>query len=699
MRAKLPHTEGLVDRAGTNIHYEIYGDGEHTMLIVPTWALVHSRVFKVQIPYFAEHFRVVVYDPRGNGRSDRPATTDGYRIDVLVDDVAAVLDATGTDRAILFSESTGGFVALLFAALHPSRASALVAVGTPNPLVEPFEYNSFGSFETNEHRQDGWARFSRSYWQEDYADFCAFFIQQCFPEPHSTKPIEDGVLYALGTDAEMLTMTMDAGMGRITFDEALVRRIDCPSLFIHGALDAIIPVAASARYAELTGGELRILPDAGHAPQARYPAELNLIVRDFLAAHLGTWAPGPPTRPATSTRRALYLSSPIGLGHARRDLAVVRELRRLHPELQVDWLAQDPVTRLLGEHGETIHPASRGLANESAHIESEATEHDLDIFESFRQMDEILVANFMAFQEVVEQAHYDLVIADEAWEIDHFWHEHPKLKRSQLAWFTDFVGYLPMPDGTEQEAFLTADYNAEMIELVERNPGVRDLALFVGNPDDVAPMGFGDGLPRIRDWVPDHYGFTGYILGRHPDTFGERADLRERFGYRDGEKVCIVTVGGSGVGIHLIRRILTAYPDARRRIPELRLVVVTGPRIDPGGLGAPDGVEVHEFVPDLDQRLAACDLAVVQGGLTTCMELTAAGTPFLYFPLRHHFEQNIHVVHRLDRYGAGRRMDIATSGPDEIAEAMVVELAQRQRFQPVERDGAERAAAMLAALL
>lgn len=104
--------------------------------------------------------------------------------------------------------------------------------------------------------------------------------------------------------------------------------------------------------------------------------------------------------------------------------------------------------------------------------------------------------------------------------------------------------------------------------------------------------------------------------------------------YRDGEKICIVTVGGSSVGGDLIRRILAAYPMAKRAIPELRMIVVTGPRLDPVGFNFPAGVKVRRFVPDLDRHFAACDLALVQGGLTTSMELAAAGTPFLYFPLK-----------------------------------------------------------------
>jgi predicted glycosyltransferase len=256
-----------------------------------------------------------------------------------------------------------------------------------------------------------------------------------------------------------------------------------------------------------------------------------------------------------------------------------------------------------------------------------------------------------------------------------------------------------MPSGGRHEAFLTSDYNAEMIEHIERHPGVRDRAIFVGGPEDVVPMSFGADLPAMRDWVPRHFDFAGYIIGEHPNAFGSRAELRARLGYRPDERVCIVTVGGSGVGAHLIRRILQSYPMMRAKSPELRMIVVAGPRIDLPSLNAPVGVELRAFVPNLDRQLAACDLALVQGGLTTCMELTAAGTPFLYFPLQNHFEQSFHVAHRLDRYGAGRRMEFATSTPDMIAEAAVAALQAPTGSKPVEADGAVRAARMLAELL
>jgi predicted glycosyltransferase len=395
----------------------------------------------------------------------------------------------------------------------------------------------------------------------------------------------------------------------------------------------------------------------------------------------------------------LYISSPIGLGHAQRDAAIADELRRLHPDLEIDWLAQHPVTAVLEARGERIHPASAQLANESHHIESESAGHDLHCFQTWRRMDEILLANFMVFHDLVRDEDYDLWIGDEAWELDYYLHENPEQKRAAYAWLTDFVGWLPMPDGGDAEMRVTADYNAEMIEQIARYPRVRDRAIFVGSPPDIVPDTFGTGLPAIRDWTSDHFEFPGYITGFDPAEFADRERIRAELGYQPNEQVCIVTVGGSGVGQDLLRKVINSYPAAKARVPNLRMIVVAGPRIDPATLPAPQGLEVRSYVHQLYRHLAVCDLAVVQGGLTTTMELTASRRPFLYFPLRDHFEQNLHVRHRLERYRAGHCMDYDSTTPADIAAAIASEIGRDVDYRPVATDGAARAASMLASLL
>ncbi len=690
-RARYPDESGYVERDGVNLYWELYGSAGPTVFLLPTWSIIHSRHWKMQIPYLARHCRVLTFDGRGNGRSDRPES--GYDARAFAADAIAVMDATATERAMLVSLSLGAQRALLLAAEHPERVDGSAFICPAVPLAEPPEARAVVQrWDKELDTDEGWAKYNRYYWLRDYRGFLEFFFSQMFPEPHSTKPIEDCVAWGLETDAQTLIATQLAESMGVDEVRDLAGRVRCPVLVIQGSEDRITGPSRGVALAEAARGELVMLEGSGHGPHVRDPVKVNLLLREFVAPARppARWVRGKSRR-----KRALYISSPIGLGHARRDVAIAEELRTLHPDLEIDWLAQDPVTRVLEASGERIHPASKHLANESGHIESESAEHDLHCFQAIRRMDEILLANYMVFDDLVREEHYDLWIGDEAWELDYYLHENPEQKRAAYVWLTDFVGWLPMDDGGEHESFLTADYNAEMIEHIARFPRLRDRAVFVGNPDDVVGDAFGPDLPQIRDWTEEHYDFAGYVTGFDPSRLGDRGAL----GYRDDERVCIVTVGGSGVGAHLLRRVIDAFPEAKERVPDLRMVVVAGPRIDPESLPSHDGLEVRAYVHDLYRHLAACDLAIVQGGLTTAMELTAGRRPFLYFPLRHHFEQNFHVRHRLERYGAGRCMDFESDGPTEIATAIAEEIGRDVDYRPVETDGAARAAALIADLL
>jgi pimeloyl-ACP methyl ester carboxylesterase/predicted glycosyltransferase len=693
-RARYPDESGYVERDGVKLYYEVYGTGEQTVFLLPTWSIIHSRHWKMQIPYLARHCRVLTFDGRGNGHSDRPAS--GYGEPEFAADALAVMDATGTERAALVSLSLGAQRALLLAAEHPERVESAVFICPAVPLGPPVDARADLDWEHELDTDEGWAKYNRHYWLRDYQGFLEFFFSQMFNEPHSTKPIEDCVGWGLEAGAETLIATReDPGLSEQQVRE-LCRRVQCEVLVIQGSRDMITGKSRGIALAEETGGDLVMLQGSGHGPHARDPVKVNLLLRDFMAPPR---APARWVRGRRRGRRALYVSSPIGLGHAQRDAAIADELRKLHPDLEIDWLAQHPVTAVLEARGERIHPASAFLANESRHIESESAEHDLHCFQAIRRMDEILLANFMVFHDVVREDAYDLWIGDEAWELDYYLHENPEEKRAAYVWLTDFVGWLPMEDGGAREAFLTADYNAEMIEHIARFPRVRDRAVFVGERDDVVPESFGPDLPAIRDWTEAHYDFAGYVTGFDPADFADRERLRAELGYGPDEQVCVVTVGGSGVGADLLRRVIDAFPAAKALVPSLRMVVVAGPRIDPATLPSAPGLEVRAYVHDLYRHLAACDLAVVQGGLTTSMELTANRRPFLYFPLRHHFEQNFHVRHRLERHGAGRCMDFETAGPDAIAEAIAQEIGREVAYRPVEAGGAARAAALIGELL
>ena len=396
------------------------------------------------------------------------------------------------------------------------------------------------------------------------------------------------------------------------------------------------------------------LEGSGHTRMRAIPVKVNLLLRDFMQRI----QPAPPqqinwTRGHSRKKRALYISSPIGLGHAQRDVAIAAELRKLHPDLQIDWLAQHPVTRVLEARGERIHPASAFLANESSHVESESAEHDLHGFQALRRMDEILIANYMLFHDVVSEEQYDLWIGDEAWELDYYLHENPEEKRAAYAWMTDFVGYLPMPDGGERESFLTAR--------LQRRDDRAGRAL----PPHPRPR-------RLRR-QPRRHRARHVWLRSAADPRLDRAPLRLR-------RLC-----------HRLRsrRLRRPRGDPRRtRLPARRARLHRRRRrvgrglspaaarhgVVPGGeaarsrpahdrrrgaahrsasLPVVEGLEVRPFVYQLYRHLAVCDLAVVQGGLTTAMELTANKRPFLYFPLRHHFEQNFHVRHRLTATAPG----------------------------------------------
>ncbi len=285
-RARYPDETGYVERDGVRTFWELYGEGETTLFMIPTWSIVQSRCWKLQIPYLARHFRVLVMDGRGNGRSDRPADPDAYRETEFAADMLAVMDATGTEDAILIALSRGIERSLHLATEHPERVAGIltigssVPVGVTEPPAEPHRV-----FLAEHDSYDGWARFNANYWRDHYREFLEFFFAHVFTEPHSTKPIEDSVGWGLDAGPETLIATQLAPrlLDRAEL-RALTERVRCPVLVVHGTEDAVRPHSAGAGLAELLGCPFISLEGSGHNPAARIPVRVNLLIRDFADA-------------------------------------------------------------------------------------------------------------------------------------------------------------------------------------------------------------------------------------------------------------------------------------------------------------------------------------------------------------------------------------------------------------------------------
>ena len=285
-RARLPDQSGRVKRAdGVRIAYEVFGAGAPTIVFLPSTPIVHSRQWKGQVPFLSRHYRVVTYDGRGNGRSDRPAIPAAYTERELVGDLEAVMDKTKTVRAVLVGLCGDGvWRAIQFAAANPTRVLGIVAFAVGVPLLTPpHPWRLAFSFEDELNTEDGWAKLNRHYWRRDYPGFAEFFFSEITSEPHSTKQIEDAVGWAVDGSVDAMIADMDVVAG---FDlasiEATCRAVTCQMLLVHGTEDTCQPIERARRLSELTGAPLVVIEGADHMIPGRHPVKANLLIRDFV---------------------------------------------------------------------------------------------------------------------------------------------------------------------------------------------------------------------------------------------------------------------------------------------------------------------------------------------------------------------------------------------------------------------------------
>ncbi len=286
-RARQPDRTGFIERDGVRSFWEVSGEGEPAMLFAPTWSIVHSRIWKAQVPYFARRHRVLTLDPPGNGRSDRPSSERAYAETEIAADLLATLDATGTDRAVVVSLSLGAQRSLILAAEHPERVSGLVFIAPSVSIGDgPARQNT--AFDARPATREGWDLYNRFAWRRDYPAFLEFFFGRCFTEPHSTKQIEDAVAWGGEIDPESLILSVESE----GLDEAatvqLCGRIACSTLVIQGDADAVTGPGRGIGLADaIPNARLAMIAAGGHIPNARDPVLVNLLIRDFVRSVQG----------------------------------------------------------------------------------------------------------------------------------------------------------------------------------------------------------------------------------------------------------------------------------------------------------------------------------------------------------------------------------------------------------------------------
>lgn len=321
MRAREPDHAGHVERDGVRLWYEVHGDAQTTIMLFPGWALP-LRSWKAQIPYLARYFRVIAFDPRGTGSSDRPIGPAPYALSEHVADALAIMDAVGAGSTVVVGKSRGAQTALALAVDHPERVDALIAAAPMIPLTPwPPLDSIWSAFEApNVHKRQRAAlrsslgstgsfirsrelryflrninvleaaeRFSRQSISDDFDGFVHWFMARIIAtDPHSTKQIDDLTAWMTATgpqaaaDSFIADCVRDAAAAR-----ALCTQVSCPVFVIHGDRDLTVPVEWGVRFAEMTGGKLLVVPGAAHLPGARYPVIVNLAIREFVESLVG----------------------------------------------------------------------------------------------------------------------------------------------------------------------------------------------------------------------------------------------------------------------------------------------------------------------------------------------------------------------------------------------------------------------------
>jgi UDP:flavonoid glycosyltransferase YjiC (YdhE family) len=393
----------------------------------------------------------------------------------------------------------------------------------------------------------------------------------------------------------------------------------------------------------------------------------------------------------------LYISGSLGLGHVTRDLAIAAALRRQRPDVEISWIAAHPASMALEAAGENLLPESKAWVNDTEGAEAAAHGFKLNLTRYLMSSSRAWAAHVRVFDELTRREKFDLVLGDETYELNVAQMKDPQLNRQPYACFYDFIG-LDTSSASPLDRLVAYYWNRVWQNDHAFYSQPQNRAVFLGEPEDVPDRRFGILLPNRRTYARMYYRFAGYVFGFDPKQHFDTAAVKARLGYGP-EPLIVCSIGGTGVGGGLLELCSQAHSILRGHLPDVRMVLVCGPRLAAASLKLAAGVEVREYVPRLYEHFAAADLAIVQGGGTTTLELTALKRPFLYFPLEGHGEQEHAVSERLARHRAGVRMAFARTTPVLLAQRALAAIGKPVDYADIPTDGARRAAELVLELI
>ena len=288
---------------------------------------------------------------------------------------------------------------------------------------------------------------------------------------------------------------------------------------------------------------------------------------------------------------------------------------------------------------------------------------------------------------------FDLLIGDETYDLAIAFHDNPELKEFPFFMIIDFLG-LDSVSKNPLDLFITYKTNKLWCNFITFEPALWDKIIFIGDLQDVPDKKFGLRLPNRRKVAEKYFDFVGYILNFDPKQYQNKNEIRKNLGYGN-EKLVICSIGGTSAGKELLQLCKEAYPLIKKEIKDLLLVLVTGPNVPVDYVKSEKGITVVGYLPDLFKHLAAADLCIVTGGGTITLELTALQKPFLFFPLQNHFEQEVAVADRCDRYNAGIKMKFSETTPQDLANAVIKNIDKKVSYLSLPIDGAKKASKII----